>query len=240
MPYQQSLLSAQRYINSLYPNEEHNAGGDCMNPRCDYVFTPQDWKDIEMASGWFTCPKCGYTYNYLDPDYSGWSQPGGRTRSGLTLAQMGSLGENVVESMAEVPSLGKVIQIIPDYKFPIDAIIGAHGVEIKTIHSEAQPRFKIGGPSVGGVSARASKIRYCEAHNLIPAMVGVRLNFYTSKADVFARIGMADTWIGSVNMPLVATVPFANPFPDPSEVPPPSELPDDDDIPFQRRLINDD
>lgn len=231
---QYNILQAQRFMNGLYPQEEHNAGGDCMNPRCDYKFTSQDWQDIEMNSGWFTCPKCGYTYNYLDPDYNSFGKPGGRTRAGITMAEMGNIGEQLVAQMRSIPTMGKVIKMFEEYKNPIDAIIGPFGVEIKTIHSEAQPRFKIGGASVGGVSPKESKIRYCQENGLTPGMVGVRLNFYTSKADVFARSGMADTWIGSANLPHVGTVDFSNlnPFPDPSEVPPPAQLPNDDDIPF--------
>lgn len=230
-----NLLQAQRFYNGLYPQEEHNAGGDCMNPRCDYVLTPQDWQDVEMSSGWFTCPKCGYSYNYLDPSYSEYGKPGGRTRAGLTTTQMGTIGEEIIQTMGSVPTLGQIITLFPEYTNPIDAIIGKFGVEIKTNHSEAQARFKIGGEPVRGASSRADKIRYCEENNLQPALVGVRLNFYTSKADVFARPGLVDTWIGNPLMPHVGTVDFTslNPFPDPQDVPPPAELPSDDsDIPF--------
>jgi hypothetical protein len=230
-----NLLQAQRFYNNLYPNEQHNAGGDCMNPRCDYKFTPQDWQDVEMSSGWFTCPKCHYTYNYLDPTYGVWGKPGGRSRAGLTMSQMGNIGEDVIQSMGSVQTLGKVITIFPNYNNPIDAIIGPYGVEIKTNHSEAQPRFKITGTLSGGGTTRENKIRYCEEQGLQPALVGVRLNFYTSKADIFARPGLVDTWIGNPAMPHVATVDFSNlnPFPHPGDVPPPAEMPtDDSDIPF--------
>jgi hypothetical protein len=226
-----NALQAQRILNGLHPVEEHNAGGDCMNPRCDYQFTEQDWSDIGMMSGWFTCPKCNYTYNYLDPNYATFATPGGRTRSGLTLSEMGDLGEKIIARMGSIPTAGQVIHIYPEYNNPIDGIVGRYGVEIKTIHSEAQPRFKL----AGGATNRQRKTLYCQEKNLVPGMIGVRLNFYTSKADIFFRQGMADTWIGSSNMPHVATVDFRdiNPFPDPSEVPPPSEMPDDDsDIPF--------
>lgn len=228
---QYNLLQAQRYYNNLYPGEEHNAGGDCQNPRCNYTFTAEDWQDIEANSGWFTCPRCSYTYNYLDPTYSEWGKPGGRTRAGITMTEMGNIGEQVIAEMGVVPTLGKVIQLYADHvTYPIDAIIGPYGVEIKTNHSEAQPRFK-----VTGSGTRQNKIEYCQEHNLQPALVGVRLNFYTSKADVFVRPGLIDTWIGNPQMQLVDSVDFSahNPFPDPQDVPPPSDMPqDDEDIPF--------
>jgi hypothetical protein len=236
-----NTLQAQRFYNQLYPNEQHGVGGDCMNPKCDYVFTPQDEKDIRQDSGWFTCPKCGWTYNYLE-DIS--ERPGGYTRAGLTVTKMGQIGETIVGRLGSLPGVGQIITMTEDYNHPIDAIIGPYGCEIKTNHSEAQPRFKIGGSPViyngKSVPARAAKIMYCHENNLIPGLVGVRLNFYTDKADIFFRAAMSDTWIGTSTLERVATVDFRdlNPFPNPTDVPPPNELPEDDttpadaDIPF--------
>jgi hypothetical protein len=236
-----SVLRAQHFFNQLYPDEPHNVGGDCMNPKCDYKFTPEDFQEMETYSGWFTCPQCGWTYNYLA---YGNDRPGGYTRSGLTMTQMGSIGENIVVGMGSIPGVGQILEITDTYQHPLDAIVGPYGCEIKTNHSEAQPRFKIGGEPVmyngQRVSARQAKIMYCHDNNLIPALIGVRLNFYTDKADVFFRQGMSDTWIGGGQIQHVGTVDFRNlnPFPDPTDVPPPSQLPEDDttpsdaDIPF--------
>lgn len=239
-PGQQRAIN---YLNEIYPNEIHNVGGDCPNPKCDYQLTPQDYQNIQMDHGWFVCPKCGMSFNmYYDTGATG--QPGGYTRAvGLSMTQMGQIGEQVVAQMGEVPTMGKIIQYYGEtlYFNPIDFQIGPYGVEVKTIHSEAATqRFKITG---GGTRSRQDAINgmvdFCIAHDLKPGLVGVRLNFYTDVADIFARQGIADTWIGSRNMPHVASVNFKslNPYKDPSEVPPPGEMPDDDqstdaDIPF--------
>lgn len=232
MSQQYSLLQAQHFMKGLYPDEQHGAGGDCDNPKCDYVFTPQDIAQMEKDGGWFTCPQCDHTYNYLDTEQR-------RTRIGLTPTQMGDIGEKVVSGMKTIPTLGPITWTSPDYNFPIDMIAGDFGCEIKTNHSESQPRFKLGGGNnPGGTKATlAGKLKYCQSEGLRPALIGVRLNFYTDKADVFVRPdSFTDTWIGNPTLQHVATVDFTslNPFKHPEDVPSPSELPQDSDsdIPF--------
>jgi len=212
------------------PNEQHHVdpSAHCTNPKCGYHFAQSEMQEIEQNGGEFTCPHCGYTDNYLDdskshiqdPDGSGKPvlNPGGRTRSGLTLSQMGDIGEQVVLGLGELPGIGAVEPASNQNTFPIDAIIrserGNFGVEIKTNHSQAQERFKIGGKD-----ERAAKIAYCMANGLKPALIGVRLNFFTDKAYVFFREGLTDTWIGNKQMITVGTYDFShlNPFktPDP-------------------------
>lgn len=227
VPRTRTMLQAQRYMDSMHPGEQHGIPSDCMNPKCDYHFTPEDEQYMEMMGGWFTCPKCGWSFNYLD---SSSSSPGGYTRAGLSMTEMGDLGESIVIRMGTIPGVGQVLQTFPAIQNPIDAIIGPYGVEIKTNHSESTPRFRMAG------GTKPSKIQYCQANNLTPAMIGVRLNFYTDKADIFFRIGFKDTWIGSQNLKLISTQDFSdlNPFPQPGSVPSPQDLPEDDDsdIPF--------
>ena len=225
------------YLEQLAPGEEHalDPESHCVNPKCDYYFTPQDEEEIEQNKGEFTCPKCGTTYNYLreTPTYGDWGEweeggnyptkgrpanPGGNTRAGLTLDQMGQIGEKIVLRMGELPGLGSVQAASDSYNFPIDVIVtgqnGRFGCEVKTNHSQAQERFKIGGQC-----ERQQKITYCLENGLKPALIGVRLNFYTDKAYVFFREGLTDTWIGNSKMRHVATLDFAdlNPYrsPDP-------------------------
>jgi len=231
-------LQAERFWNQQYADEVHNVGGDCLNPKCDYVFTPEDEKTIRDFSGWFTCPNCGWTYNYLNEEKER------KTRAGITMDQMGSIGEEIVDRLGTIPGLGALVQSYSHLKSnPIDAVFGDYGVEVKTIHSEAQQRFKMGGeyiyiPELGkAVRPKESKEYYCQQNGLRPALVGVRLNFYTDQADIFVREGMTDTWIGNKAMQHVGTVDFSdlNPFKHPWEVPPANELPQDDedsDIPF--------
>ena len=225
------ILRAQKFLREMYPVEEHNVGGDCINPKCDAEFTQADLDEMALASGWHTCPQCQYTYNYLEDQRI--------TRSGLTPEQMGQIGETIVERLGTIPLLGEIIWSSPTYNDPLDLIAGEFGVEVKTNHSEAQPRFKLGGGGRGASRSgtRLEKLQYCEENGLRPALVGVRLNFYTDIADIFVRPdSMTDTWIGNAKMPHVRSVSFEdlNPFKRPEDVPPPAEMPDDDDsdIPF--------
>jgi ribosomal protein S27E len=192
------------------PSEEHGLGGHCINPKCDGQF------DESMISpdGTVQCPTCQHVQNVNQSK----DTPGGMTRSGLTMRDMGSIGEQVVLRMGEIPGVGAVHAASGDYNHAVDAIItgqrGNYGAEIKTNHSQAQERFKIGGKA-----ERAEKITYCYQHGLKPALIGVRLNFYTDKAYIFFREGLTDTWIGNSQMIHAATVDFSdlNPFksPDP-------------------------
>lgn len=222
------------------PNEQHtlDPNAHCINPKCGYHFTPEDEQEIGQNNGEFTCPNCHFTYDYFagsknptfmrDLDHEGqatWdatkarpANPGGMTRSGLTLDQMGEIGEQIIQRMHELPGIGVVTESFPHKQFPIDVVIqsqrGNFGCEIKANHSQAQERFK-----VGGKEERQGKIRYCLENGLKPALIGVRLNFFTDKAFVFFREGLTDTWIGNQQMVHVATVDFSdlNPFksPDP-------------------------
>jgi hypothetical protein len=216
----------QPFLDKLNPYEIHNVGGDCINPKCDYQITDQDRKDIEAMDGMFTCPKCDRSYNYYydnQPD-----GPGGYTRSALTMRQMGSIGETIIADMGSIPQVGQITWHSPDYNSPLDFIIGEYGVEVKTNHSEATARFKL-----GGAAEREQKILMAQQMNLIPAIIGVRLNFYSDVADIFFRPQLTDTWIGNPQLQHVAKTNFAylNPYKEPYEVPDASQLPQDDSTP---------
>lgn len=210
------------YLSELAgPNEQHeiSSDGHCVNPKCR---APFDESMLE-PDGTVTCPNCGFEQNAMRT----FESPGGNTRAGLTLEQMGSIGEQVVFRMGELPGIGAIEQANtgtlparnPDgtrLSEPIDAIVvgqrGKFGCEIKTNHSQAQERFKI-----GGAQERHEKIAYCLANGLKPALIGVRLNFFTDKAFIFWREGLHDTWIGNSRMLHLATVDFSdlNPFKSP-------------------------
>lgn len=220
---------AQQYLQTVYPNEVHGLGGHCQNPKCDYEFTPADEQLINQDGGWFQCPKCNTTQNVYSETKT--------NRVGLSPDEMGKIGENVVTGMGTIPLLGKITWTSSYKNYPIDLIAGEYGVEVKTNHSEAQPRFKLGGGDWRTGQSRtgdaAGKLKFCEQEGLRPALVGVRLNFYTDKADVFVRPdSFTDTWIGSPVLKHVAQLDFTNlnPFKNPEDVP--QNLPDDDDIPF--------
>ena len=243
-PYQRSVQNSQNFLNWMRPEELHNAIDTgqvkCPNPKCPYVLNDQDYQYIQQDHGWFVCPNCHMSFLMEEDPREG---PGGYTRAqGISMTQMGQIGEQIVLQLGQIPTMGKVIKYYGNdvYNNPLDFQIGPYGVEVKTIHSEATPRFKLtgGGPNRNRSEAIAAMNQFCQEYNLKPGMVGVRLNFYTDEADIFAREGFADTFVGSANMPHVGTVNFKslNPYRDPSQVPPPSEMPNDEDpdqdIPF--------
>jgi DNA-directed RNA polymerase subunit RPC12/RpoP len=225
MPVKRPLY-VDPYLEQLTgPGEQHNidSNSHCVNPKCGQQF---DDSMVE-PDGSITCPSCGFNQNATGEEEPTWKQgpagkpelnPGGKTRSGLSLDQMGQIGESVVGRLGELPGIGTVTWVSKEKKFPIDAILqsqrGKFGCEIKANHSQAQERFKIGGKE-----ERQAKIVYCMTNGMKPALIGVRLNFYTDKAYVFFREGLTDTWIGNSKMQFVGTYDFSdlNPFksPDP-------------------------
>lgn len=219
-----NMARAKELLKRQYPNEVHNAGGDCANPKCDYQFTDGDRKDIDYNYGYFTCPKCGTTHNYMD--YG--DEPGGWTHSGLSLDEMGSIGERLVDRIGKIPGVGQVTESFThDKKHPVDAHIGPYAVEIKTNHSQAQPRFKMSGKA----QVRQDKIDYANQNGMKPGLLGVRLNFHNDNADLYFRPAYTDTWIGHPELQHIGTYDFSdlNPYKHPEDVPPASELPEDDE-----------
>lgn len=181
------------------PNEQH---------------APEGGWDYDLVGN----PDWGYdnppTYTPDPEDPKGYSlNPGAWAHAGLTVKQMGDIGAKIVLRLGELPGIGAITPASDEYNFPIDAIVqgsmGNFGCEIKTNHSQAQERFKLGGKT-----ERLAKIQYCYENGLKPALIGVRLNFYTNLAYIFFREGMTDTWIGNSKMQHVGTFNFEdiNPF----------------------------
>ena len=231
MPARPSVMDS--YLQELAPNEQFEVpheGGHCVNPKCRMQF---DDSMLDM-SGDITCPNCGTQNNV----WSIYDQPGGTTRAGLTPTAMGQIGEKVIEEMHEIPGVGTIAWMHDTYTSPIDCIVesqrGKFGCEIKTNHAQSQEQFKLGDRA-----ERTGKIKYCLENGLKPALIGVRLNFYTDLAYVFFREGMSDTWYSNQKMMHVATINFAhlNPFKSPDPAARHTEienahLPDSDDTPF--------
>lgn len=219
------------FLQNIAPDELHElptneTGTTCANPKCRY---PVDFS--KTNDGWYNCPNCGYEANYEPQEnqptflrneddgtkpYS--LNPGGVTRAvTLTVKDLGDIGEQVVIRMGDLPEIGTITATSETYNNPIDCVVtgqeGSFGCEVKTLHSQSQERFKMGGKE-----ERASKIAYCYTHGLKPALIGVRLNFYTDKAYVFFREAMTDSWIGNPSLKHVATVDFSdlNPFKSPN------------------------
>jgi hypothetical protein len=213
---------------TLWPGESHGIASDCPNPYCNYNLTEQDISDAEFHGGDFECPNCGWSYN-ISHLLTGDTRQ--RTRAGMTPLVMGQIGEQIIKQWAdengEIPGVGRIIWESPDYKDPIDLVAGQYAIEAKTLHSESYPRFKIAADPGSGASRsyvirkKMERMQQLSQHlgiPLIPAMIGVRLNFYTNRADFFFqneykdRLMTAMTHLGSTDFSKL------NPFKNPEDV----------------------
>lgn len=234
---------------SLWPGEQHGISSDCPNPYCDYMLTSEDIETAEWSGGSFQCPNCGWKYD-ITPMMTG-EVDRDRTRTGMKLSEMGAIGEAVVKKFAEenqgIPGIGQLVWEAPGYHDPIDLVVGDYAIEVKSLHSESYPRYKIAAdPGSGAKRAdviRQKHDRMQELSNhfnkpLYPGMIGVRLNFYTNRADLFFAPEYKDRMMTA--MQHVGTTDFANlnPFKRPEDVtnqilPAQGEtMGDDSDIPF--------
>jgi len=236
----------ERLKQELWPGEFHGIDSDCPNPYCDYNLTPEDIQDAEYANGKFTCPQCRWSWNLMsDPE-----DTRDRTRTGMTLGEMGKLGEDVVKQYAKemqgIPEIGQLIWESPVYNDPIDLVAGDYAIEVKSLHSEVFPRFKIAADPGSGMK-RADVIRkkiqrMAELSNhlgkqLYPGMIGVRLNFYTARADFFFAPEYKDRLMTAMQHVGFTDFSKLNPFKRPEDVqkmslPAQGETSDYSDIPF--------
>lgn len=230
---------------TLWPGEQHGIYSDCPNPYCDYMFTDEDVDHASVVGGAFQCPQCGWKFD-LHKMLLGERD---RTRSGMSLSEMGTLGENVVKAyaqqMGEIPGIGPLTWESPTYQDPIDLVAGDFALEVKTLHSESFPRFKIAAdPSTGGARAdvirkkhqRMNELSQHFGKPLYPGMLGLRLNFYTNRADFFFapeykdRMMTAMTHVGEYDFS--ALNPFKNPEDISAQALPAQGETAGDDIPF--------
>lgn len=230
---------------TLWPGESHGIISDCPNPHCDYNLTPQDESDAEMVGGRFNCPQCGWSWNIMSEDTRD------RTRSGMSLAEMGQLGEAVVKQyateMKTIPEVGQILWESPGYQDPIDLVAGDYAIEVKSLHSESFPRYKIAAdPGSGATRAdiirkkheRMAQLSQHLGKALNAGMIGVRLNFYTNRADFFFAPEYKDRLMTAMKHVGYTDFTKLNPFKRPEDVQSMS-LPqqgetvgDDSDIPF--------
>jgi len=241
--------------NKLWPGEVHGVEGDCPNPYCDYKLTSQDISDAEWAGGNFTCPNCGWKWNIGTEMWDDTNRT--QTRSGMSLTEMGKLGEEVVKQYAKemngLPGLGQLLWESPTYNDPIDLVAGDYALEVKSLHSESFPRFKIAADP-GQINDEGNKMTRSEVirkkhermqelsthleRPLSPGVLGVRLNFYTNRADFFFAPEYKDRMMSAMQHVGYTDFSSLNPFKRPEDVQK-STLPaqgetvgDDSDIPF--------
>jgi hypothetical protein len=224
-------------------DEEHGLGGDCANPYCDYEMGDQDWQDIGYGEGQWQCPNCGFDQIIPTGDPSGGPTS---TRSGMDTKTMGQLGEEVARQAIRdgaLPQLGPLRWQSPDYNDPIDMVVGGNALEVKTLHSESFPRFKMGPSRSSRSRANTIKAKVERTRELSAALgtplsegtLGVRLNFYTGRADFFYATEFRDRMMTAMTHLGEYDFSKLNPFRDhvPGDLPQQGATePDEDDIPF--------
>lgn len=218
----------EEFKNTMWPNESHGINADCPNPYCDYMITPQDVEHAEHTGGAFECPKCRWQYD-LSPYL--WGDNRERTRSGMSLQSMGQLGEDVVKKFVDenggIPGLGELLWESPDYHDPIDIVAGDYALEVKSLHSESFPRYKIAADPGSGarradvIQKKHQRLAELSQHlekPLYPGLLGVRLNFYTNRADLFFAPEYKDRMMTAMQPVGYTDFSNLNPFPNPEDV----------------------
>lgn len=227
----------QHWVEQTHPDEFQGHPSDCINPKCQHHWTDEDEHQL-LQYGQIKCPRC-HTLQTIDGNLGGFDDnqkgygdnPGGGTKSGLSLSDMGRMGQEIVKR-AQLPGFTFKHEFT-EPNWPIDQVwTDQHGndwgMEVKAAHHQAQQRFKL-----GDAAERNKKIAYTGENGLRQGLLGVRMNFATNKADIFHRPQFTDTWVGAPTMHHMGTVDFSdlNPFKDPSEI---GQLPQeqDDSLPF--------
>lgn len=215
---------------------------DTTGKPCGFWVSPQTKAKIEQGSGYFSCPKCQYSYDLMDE--LPWHGPedaeesfgedfrsGGGTRIGIPLADQGQIGENLVTQMGEIPGYGPITWWHPggaNSNSPLDGTTGDWGIEVKTINYDAtHHRFAPGGG--GDYTGDKNK---AAAEMGLKGILGilVLLDYRRDVADIYVkempltpwesrpgqwRQGVAQFRKGNA-MKLVSEVPFQSPYKDPN------------------------
>ena len=227
------------WLDRMYPNEQHGYESDCINPKCQHNWTPEEQHELAQY-GEVRCQNCGVQQTrhgnigsikdedvYENGPYGRGNRPGGGTRAGLTMKQQGDLGEEIVRRIGVLPS-GQIDRDFNSETANAPFDFGTHdehgnpwAIEVKTVNSQGQPRFKWGeGKDV------QRKRQFVAENAMRPALVGVRLNYFTNKADVFYRPQITDPYMGDQTMTHVGSLDFGdlNPFPEPGAQPVPQPV----------------
>lgn len=219
---------------------------------CDYHISPEGQAHVTNSGGYFTCPRCQTSHDLMhDLPWHGvqkedWDlehqayKAGGGTRIGLPLRDQAQIGEDLVQNLKEIPGYGPIAWVHPGgaiSQSPLDMATKDWGIEVKTLGYDAtHHRFIPGRPK-----EKSDKNQMALAKGL-KGVLGllVILDYRRSVADIYAREFPVDPTTGtgvgtfrSLNSQhLLAEVPFANPFMDPSHPAPVQAQAQEEPIPF--------
>lgn len=234
----------------------------CHNSACDFWISPEAQNSVAEAGGYYTCPRCKKSYNLLyelpwqRPGIEDYYDPSIRTNSsGLTVVEVGQIGETIIQELGELPGYGPIIWWHSSDTLnhsPIDGATKDWAIEVKTLLYDAlHHRFIAGGdrPRAGETySEREMKNKAAEemGKNGVLGLL-VMLDMRRSIADIYAKEMPLGDWSDSQGKirngivhfrtntaeHLIAEVPFKNPYTDPNHPAPHGpEMAVADNIPF--------
>jgi hypothetical protein len=230
-PTTEALIEKEGYVH-CYTQSYRSSGVPCP-----FWISPEaQTKVAESADGYYTCPVCYHSYNLLhelpalgvpeEVAAHNWEQSrepgnyqsGGTSISGLSVGEIGEIGENLVRNLGEIPGYGKIVWWHPGgigSNSPLDGATTDWGIEVKTLSMDTKNHRWI----PGDITTKSAKDEHA-AKLGVKGVLGllVLLNFRTNFADIYVK-EMPDgvKTFRSVNAEhLVAEVPFHNPYMDPT------------------------
>lgn len=227
---------------------EHMGYIKCHTPTCAFMISPETAQRVAQSTGYYTCQRCRKTYHLMNewPPHGiqgveaeenarrGFGpgitfNPGGGTISGQTLAEVGDIGEKIIEGMGEIPGYGHITWWHSGgaaSNSPLDGATDDWGIEVKTINVVAKNhRFIAGGTRkwkpegipYNEIEAKEQAAQELGKRGILGVLVV--LNYYTSTADVYVKpmeLGKYGHFFTHTAEKLVAQgVPFRNALLDP-------------------------
>jgi hypothetical protein len=218
-------------------------GGLYRGRPCPFWLSPETVSAVTQKSGgYYSCPSCGQSHDLLhelawhgiaeeeavenqrqDAAQLGF-QVGGGTRIGLSMQEQAEIGENLIESLGELPGYGPITwwhQGGATAQSPLDGATKDWGIEVKAIGYDAKHHRFV----PGRVKEKDEKNAQAQEMGKLGVLgVLVLLDYRRSVADIYVREYPIDRGVGAFRSNsanhLVAEVPFKNPLHDPHSVSP--------------------
>lgn len=189
---------------------------------CTFYISPEAVSVVQQrGGGYYTCPVCRMSFDLMeDVPWHGATEgeftAGGGTRIGLSLADQGQIGEDLVEKMANIPGYGPITWWHhggASVNSPLDGATAEWGIEVKTLGYDAMHHRFI----PGRVKEKMDKNNQAEKMGLKGVLaILVLLDYRRSVADVYAREYPLERGVGAYRshqgQHMVAELPFNNPF----------------------------
>jgi hypothetical protein len=222
---------------------KNQRGGLNRGQPCPFWLSPETVSALTQNSGgYYTCPSCGESHDLLhelawhgvpyeeamENQAQGTRQlsfkAGGGTRIGLPVDEQGELGENLIESLGELPGYGPITwwhQGGATAQSPLDGATKDWGIEVKAIGYDAKNHRFV----PGRVKEKTDKnVQAQEMGKLGVLGILVLLDYRRSVADIYVREYPLARGVGAFRSNqathLLVEVPFKNPLHDPHSMSP--------------------